>query len=217
MSERSTEIFHRPEEEGLGELTVDRIATVPNAVTFVRLLVIPYFLWLLFARDAHGTAGFVLWALFATDWVDGYLARRLGQTSNFGKMFDPTVDRLAMVVALVAIIVDGTSAPAWFAWLVLVREVLLSAWVVGITAAGAKRMDVTWWGKVGAFGNMAALTWFLLSAETSWSDTTRDVWRLLAWVAAAPGLVFSLLATVQYVVRGRQALAEGRAERAAAA
>ena len=115
-----------------------------------------------------------------------------------------------------AVIVDATSAPLWFAWIVLVREVLLSTWVVLITAAGAKRMDVTWWGKVGAFGNMAAFTWFLLAAEVTWSDTTRDIWTALAWIAAVPGLAFSILSTVQYVVRGREALAEGRAERATA-
>ena len=217
MSGAEHHLIHRPDEEGLGELTVDRIVTIPNAITLLRLLVIPLFLWLLFSRNDHGTAGFTLWALFGTDWVDGYLARRLGQTSNFGKMFDPTVDRLAMVVAIGAIIIDGTSTPLWFAWLILVREVALSAFVVAITAAGAQRMDVTWWGKVGAFANMAAFTWFLLSAETSWSETTRQVWRTMAWGAALPGLIFSLLATGQYVVRGRQALAEGRLEHAEAA
>lgn len=214
MTERHVEIFHRPEEEGLGELTVDRVWTIPNAVTFVRLLAIPLFLWLLFGRDSSGWAGFTLGCLVSTDWVDGFLARRLGQTSNFGAMFDPTVDRLVMVVALVAIIVHGGSAPLWFTWVVLVREVLLSAWVVGITALGAKRMDVTWWGKVGAFANMAAFPAFLLSAEATLSDPVQTFWRVFAYVAAAPGLVFSVLATGQYVVRGREALAEGRAERA---
>ena len=212
MAERGTEIFHRPDEEGLGELTVDRIATIPNFVTLLRLLSIPVFLWLLFGRDSTGWAGFTLGLLVSTDWVDGQLARRLGQTSNFGKMFDPTVDRLVMVVAIVAIIVEGSAAPLWFSVAILAREVLVSVWVVAITAMGAKRMDVTWWGKVGAFANMAAFPAFLLAAEPTFREVVRDFWRVFAYLGAAPGLVFSMLAAGQYVIRGREALAEGRAD-----
>ncbi len=67
----------------------------------------------------------LLGTLSATDWVDGYVARRFGQVSEFGKIFDPTVDRLLFVVATTAIIIDG-SIPLWFALAVLVREE--SAW-----------------------------------------------------------------------------------------
>ena len=103
-------LIHRPEEEGLGEMTVDRLVTLPNAITTVRLLCIPLFLWLLFARESRGWAGFLLGLLGSTDWIDGYIARRFDQTSNFGKMYDPTVDRLMMVVGIVAVIIDS-SAP----------------------------------------------------------------------------------------------------------
>jgi cardiolipin synthase len=215
MAERSSEIFHRPDEEGLGELTVDRIVTVPNLVTLLRLLAIPLFCWLLFAKDGRGWAGFTLGCLVSTDWVDGHLARRLGQTSNFGAMFDPTVDRLVMVVAILAVIIDGGSAPLWFAWIVLVREVILSSFVVLITAAGAKRMDVTWWGKIGAFANMVAFPSFLLAAEPALGEVVGTAWRVIAYAAVGPGLVFMALSTAQYAVRGREAFVEGRAERRA--
>jgi cardiolipin synthase len=209
--EREHHLIYRPAEEGLGDLSVDRLVTAPNIITTVRLLCIPLFVWLLFGRHSHGWAGFVLGSLSATDWVDGYVARRFNQTSNFGKMYDPTVDRLMMVVAIVCILIDG-SAPAWFAWTVLAREVIVSLWVVFITARGAKRMDVTWWGKVGAFANMMAFPYFLFAHEMSWNSSIRTFWNVVAYVCAVPGTIFSLLAMVQYFVRGRVALQEGRAE-----
>lgn len=215
MSSHDHHLIHRPDHEGLGEIEVDRLLTVPNVITTVRMLCIPLFLWLLFGRDSPGWAGFVLGLLGATDWVDGYIARRFDQTSTFGTMYDPTVDRLLMVVGIVAIIVDER-APLWFAWLILVREVLLSSYVVIITAMGAKRMDVTWWGKCGTFANMGAFPAFLLSEEATFANGWQTFWRVVAYCCLVPGVVFSMLATVQYVVRGRQALAEGRAEKAAA-
>ncbi|MFN8051134.1 MAG: CDP-alcohol phosphatidyltransferase family protein [Acidimicrobiales bacterium] len=216
MTSHDHHLIHKPDEEGLGDLSVDRLVTVPNVITTIRLGCIPLFLWLLFAKDSPGWAGFVLGSLGATDWVDGYIARRFNQTSNFGKMYDPTVDRLMMVVGIVAIIVDGR-APLWFAWMVLVREVLLSMWVVGITALGAKRMDVTWWGKCGTFANMGAFPSFLIAAQRSLGDAWHTGWTIAAYVFMIPGVIFSMLAAGQYVVRGREALAEGRAERAHAA
>ena len=102
----------------------DGIWTIPNAFTLVRLLLLPVFLWVLFGLENRAAAAWMLGALGATDWVDGYLARRLGQVSEFGKMFDPTVDRLLFLVATTAIVIDG-SIPLWFALAVLTREVLV--------------------------------------------------------------------------------------------
>ena len=152
----------------------DRILTVPNLITLVRLLCIPVFLWLLFAQDARAWAALLLAFLGATDWVDGYVARHFHQVSTLGKAFDPIVDRLLLIVGVLSIIVaDG--CPRWFGLVVVVREVILSAWVVGITALGAKRMDVTWYGKAGTFGMMVAFPAFLASTDTGLSDTARTV------------------------------------------
>lgn len=218
MTSHDHHLIHRPDadEQGLGDLDVDRIVTWPNVITTVRLACVPLFLWLLFARDSPGWAGFLLGTLGATDWIDGYIARRFDQTSNFGKMYDPTVDRFMMVVGIVAIIVDG-AAPLWFSWLILVREVLVSTWVVAITAMGAKRMDVTWWGKCGTFANMGAFPAFLIASQDGMSAWWTTLWEVVAYVCLVPGVIFSLLAAGQYVVKGRVALAEGRAEREAAA
>ncbi len=87
---------------------VDTLWTIPNLFTLLRLLCLPLFVWLLFGPENRQAAAWLLGALGATDWVDGYLARRLGQTSEFGKKFDPTVDRLLFLVAIVAIMIDGS-------------------------------------------------------------------------------------------------------------
>ncbi|MEZ5322596.1 MAG: CDP-diacylglycerol--glycerol-3-phosphate 3-phosphatidyltransferase [Microthrixaceae bacterium] len=205
-------LIYRPQEEGLGELTVDRFLTIPNAITFVRMLCIPLFLYLLFGRRSPGWAGFLLGSLGATDWIDGYVARRFNQRSNFGTMFDPTVDRLLIVVGIVAVIIDD-QAPAWFSWLILVREVMLSTFVVVITAMGAKRMDVTWWGKCGTFAIMGAFPSFMISNEPTMGHTWHIFWQALAYCCAVPGVLFSILAALQYFRRGPAALAEGRADR----
>ena len=102
----------------------DGMWTIPNAFTLARLLCLPLFLYVLFGLNDRAAAAWMLGALGATDWVDGYLARRLGQVSEFGKVFDPTVDRLLFIVAITAIIIDG-SIPIVFAVLVLTREILV--------------------------------------------------------------------------------------------
>lgn len=194
----------------------DRILTLPNLITLVRLLCIPVFLYLLFVQDARFEAALLLGVLGATDWVDGYAARHLGQVSNLGKAFDPTVDRLLLITGVLSIIV-AEGCPLWFGLVVVIREVLLSIWVVSIMALGAKRMDVTWWGKAGTFCIMIAFPAFLAASDPGLSDGLATTLELVAWVAAIPGLVFSLIAFVGYFPAGLRALHEGRAGRDAAA
>ena len=194
------------------EVGSDRIATLPNLITLIRLLCIPLFLYLLFVREARLGAAALLAVLGATDWVDGYVARHMHQVSNLGKAFDPTVDRLLLIVGVVSIIVaDG--CPLWFGLVVVAREVVLSIWVVSIMALGAKRMDVTWFGKAGTFGIMVAFPAFLASTDTGISDGLANLFEVIAWCAAIPGLVFAMIAFVGYFPAGVRALREGRAAR----
>jgi cardiolipin synthase (CMP-forming) len=78
----------------------DRILTIPNVISVIRLCCIPVFLWLLFSRKDRGTASVLLAVLGATDWVDGYIARRFDQGSTLGKIIDPVADRLLAVLSL---------------------------------------------------------------------------------------------------------------------
>jgi cardiolipin synthase len=183
------------------------VLTLPNVITLARLACLPVFLWLLFGKEDRAAAAALLAVLGITDWVDGYLARHLGQVSELGKILDPVADRLLFFVGAGGILVDG-SVPAWFAVTVLVRETLVGGATIVLAMLGARRIDVTWFGKAGTFGLMVAFPLFLAShSDLSWADTA----GVLAWVAGIPGLALSLYAAVLYVPIARRALREGRA------
>lgn len=187
-----------------------RVVTVPNVVTLVRLLLVPVFLWLLLAEQERVAAALLLGFLGATDWVDGYLARRFDQESELGRIVDPIADRLLLVAAAVGLLVDGT-APRWVLLLVLVREVMVSSATLLLAVAGARRIDVVWSGKAGAFALMFALPLFLLATV---GGTFGDLVRLAAWCCTAVGLPLSWYAAILYVPAARSALRDGRAARA---
>jgi cardiolipin synthase len=137
------------------------------------------------------------------------VARRWHQVSNVGKVLDPVADRLLFFVGVGAIVIDG-SAPFWFSMAVLGREVFVSIAVVGLALAGAKRIDVTWYGKAGTFCLMFAFPLFLAGSSTiSWDGFA----TFAAWGFGIPGLVLSYYAAVLYVPLGLAALREGRAAR----
>ena len=187
----------------------DRILTVPNALSLIRLLCVPLFLWLLFwAPEKHrAAAAFLLGGLGATDWVDGYVARHFGQVSTLGKVLDPVADRVLLGVGVVAIMIDG-SVPLWIGGAVVVREVIISLAVLALAVAGARRIDVQWAGKAGTFALMWAFPLFLASHadELSWHATA----GFLAWGCAIPGLILSWYAAITYVPMARRGLIEGR-------
>ena len=189
------------------EVVSDRILTIPNVITVARLLCLPVFLWMLLHDENRAAAAWMLGGLGATDFADGYIARHFNQTSNLGKIIDPVADRLLLFVGIGAILYDG-SVPIWFAVAVLVREVLVSAATLVLAALGAKRIDVTWYGKAGTFANMFAFPLFLGSHSTVSYDRVCGV---LAWVFLVPGLLLSYYALFLYIPIARRALAEGRA------
>ena len=193
--------------DGASADDMDRMVTVPNAVTLVRLLCLPVFVWLLFAQDAPFAAAVLLAALGATDWVDGYVARHFHQVSNFGKMFDPTVDRLLFFVGVVSIVIAG-AAPIGFCVVVLAREVVVAGITVVLFLRKVEPVDVTWFGKAGTFALMCAFPLFLAgSSDVSFADTLTAI----AWGVGVPGVVLSYYAAFRYIPLWRARIAEARA------
>ena len=183
------------------------VATVPNLITLLRLGCLPIFLWLLLGRDDRAAAAWLLGGLGATDWVDGWVARRFDQVSEFGKMFDPTADRLLFLVAIVAIMIDG-SAPLWFCVLVLIREALFGALVAVLTLFfQMARFDVTRLGKWATFLLMFAFPGFVMGESTMVAD---DFFTVFAWAVGPVGLVLSWYTAFTYLPEIRRALAAGR-------
>jgi cardiolipin synthase (CMP-forming) len=186
-----------------------RIVTLPNVISLVRLACAPIFVWLL-VDDRLLAAAALLAVLGASDWVDGWIARRFDQGSELGKVLDPVADRVLLLTGAIALLVQG-SVPVVVGVLVLVREVLISVAVLVLAAAGARRIDVQWVGKAGTLALMFALPLYL------WADAihgdAHDVVLVAAWFMAICGLVFSYWAAATYVPLARAALREGRAAR----
>lgn len=188
----------------------DGIWTIPNLITLLRLLCIPLFLYLLFDRENRVAAALLLGALGASDWIDGFLARRLGQVSEFGKVFDPTVDRLLFIVGITAILIDG-SMPLWFGLALLAREVLVGTMMLVATFLfDMPRIDVTWLGKTATFLLMFAVPSFLLgSSDIGWAP----FFEAVGWILGLPGLMLSYWTGFAYIPEVRASIAAGRVAR----
>jgi cardiolipin synthase len=189
-----------------------RIVTIPNVISLVRLLCVPLFLWLLFGADRRVAAIVLLAVLGATDWIDGWIARHFDQGSELGKVLDPTADRVLLVAAVAALIIDG-SVPGWVGVLVIVRELLVSVAVLVLALAGARRIDVQWAGKAGTLALMFALPAFLAADTAAAGSAARDFFLVAAWGFTIGGLILGYYAVVTYIPRARAALREGRAAR----
>lgn len=182
----------------------DQLWTVPNLVTFGRLACIPVFCWLLFGLEDRMAAGILLGALGATDFLDGFLARRLGQATELGAVLDPVADRLMFFGAVISMAVNGDVA-LWFAVVALVREFGLSVGTLVLAGRGVGWLGVNTWGKTGSFGLMFAFPMFLLGAA---DIQTSGAWTVAGWVWGIPSLAVAWYGAYLYVPAGRAALAE---------
>ena len=186
------------------------IATLPNLITMVRLLVLPVFVVMLLANEQRAGAALLLGVLGMTDWVDGWVARTFNQTSQFGMVFDPFVDRTLFVVGTGAVLMDG-GVPLWFCVAILFREVFVGLMMLVGTMFGMKRFAVSVWGKRYTFLLMSAVPLLLLGAS---SHITADAAWVGGWVLGIPGLIMSYVVGVLYIPVVLQNVRAGRAERA---
>lgn len=197
-------------EANAAQLSSHKYLTYPNLFTLVRLCCIPLFLYLLFGRDNIAGSAFLLGALGATDWVDGWLARHFNQVSEFGKIFDPTADRLMFIAAITGILIYGIP-PAWVFWLIVVREVLFGGTVALCTLLfKMERFDVTWWGKTATFLLMFAIPGFMIGHS---DFPLHQAFLVAAWLLAIPGLALSYYTAIAYIPDIRRSLRAGRVRR----
>ncbi|WP_081975082.1 CDP-alcohol phosphatidyltransferase family protein [Modestobacter caceresii] len=184
----------------------DRVLTLPNVLSVVRLLGVPLFLWLLLGPHADGWAIVVLAVSGATDWLDGKLARALGQASRLGAFLDPAADRLYIVATLVAFVIRDV-VPLWVVVVLLLREVVLATTLLVLRRAGWPPLQVHYLGKAATFLLLYAFPLLLLAdGEGSVAAVVQPVaYALTVWGAA-----LYLLAGVFYVVQAVQLLSGRR-------
>jgi len=180
------------------------VVNVPNALTILRLLLVPLFAWLLLRDGGTDTASRVWSAVVflgasLTDLVDGELARRQGQVTNFGKIADPIADKALTGTALVGLSYLG-DLPWWVTIVILVREVgvtLLRFWVIRHGVIPASRG-----GKAKTVAQMVAILMYLLPL-TGWLVTAREV-------VMAVAVVLTLATGIDYIARAMRLRAAAR-------
>ncbi|MEV6633152.1 CDP-alcohol phosphatidyltransferase family protein [Actinoplanes sp. NPDC051470] len=188
-----------------------RIWTVPNVISFIRLLGVPLFLYLLLGPEHDIAAVIVLVAGGTTDWVDGYAARRLNQVSRLGELLDPFADRLYILATLIGFTLREV-VPWWLTAALLMREVVLGVGLLVLRRYGYGPPAVHYVGKTGTFVLLAAFPLVLLSqalpGSEHWLGPTG--WGLMWWALALywAAAVFYWVQTIGLV------RAERRAERA---
>ena len=192
------------------EIGPTKIATLPNLITLIRLLTLPVFVTMLLVNEQRAGAALLLGVLGMTDWVDGWIARRFNQTSQFGMVFDPFVDRALFVVGTGSVLIDG-GVPLWFCVCILVREVFVGLMMTIGTLVGMQRFPVSIWGKRYTFLLMTAVPLLLLGTST---HVTADAAWLGGWFLGIPGLVMSYVVGVLYIPVVLRNVRLGRAERA---
>jgi len=185
----------------------DNIFTIPNFISILRLCAVPIFVVLLINKDDPLSAAILLSILGATDWVDGWVARRFNQISELGKILDPTADRIMFLVAVFSMLIDG-SVPVWFGVLTLIREGVVAIAALILGGLGARALTVTWVGKTSSFGLMFAFPLFLFS--TAVHGTQSSIYEVLAYVIGLPSLLLHFWAAFGYIPLARTALREHR-------
>jgi cardiolipin synthase (CMP-forming) len=180
----------------------DRILTIPNALSIIRLAGVPLFLWLLLGPKADEWALVVLVASGVTDWLDGKLARWLNQTSRFGALLDPAADRLYTLATIVAFVIRDI-VPWWVAVILVARDVLVFICLAVLRRAGFGPPEVTYAGKAATFTLMYAFPFLLLAQGSS---TAATIARPVAFAFAIWGAILFVWSGLLYIVQARAAL-----------
>lgn len=167
------------------------IVTIPNIITVVRFLGTPLFVWLVLAKEEYGWGVFVLAVMGSTDWIDGFVARKLNQASKLGRMMDPVADRVALVAVVITMVIAHI-LPLWLLLLLLIPDVVLLA-VTLYFFRGDAGLRVTMLGKTRTAALMIG-TPMLLLAKALDSDFT----FVLSWVILGAAMVMHVIAFSQY-------------------
>lgn len=159
--------------------------TIPNALSGLRLLGVPVFFWLIVGPQSDGLALIILIISSFTDWLDGYLARKLNQFSRLGELLDPLADRLYVVAALIALYIRGL-LPVWVVAALILRDVAMSLLLIYLKSFGITGVPVHFVGKAATMNLLYALPLILLGTFSGQVGQAAHVigWAFLLWGVA---------------------------------
>jgi cardiolipin synthase len=195
------------------EVVSDRVWTIPNVLSLLRLLGVPVFLYLALGPQADGWAFAVLALGALTDYLDGKIARALGQTSRLGQLLDPAADRLYIAATAVALTVRDI-VPLWLVIVLLARDVVLAPTIPLLRRHGFGPLPVHFLGKAATFNLLYAFPLLLLGDGSSDLATVARVvgWAFTVWGTALywwAGLLY--LDQVRRIIRPQPAAIGGAA------
>jgi cardiolipin synthase len=156
--------------------------TIPNALTALRGLGVPLFIWLALVKEADGWAILVLALGGVTDYLDGKLARLWNQTSRFGELADPAIDRIYILATLIVLYIRE-AIPLWLITLLLARDLILALVTIALTRKGLPPLQVTYIGKAATFNLLYAFPLLLLALSDSVYGTFAFIfgWAFAIW------------------------------------
>jgi len=176
------------------QVASSRIFTLANAVSVVRLMAIPVFLWLV-VEDQLLIAFVLLVVAVLTDFVDGMIARHMNEITKLGQFLDPFADRLFIAATVVALAIQAV-VPWWFVIAVMLRDALLGIGGLVMARYGAATLPVKWWGKVATFSMLVVLPLFLLGAVF---PEIGEITNPIAWVLALATVVLYWVVGFSYL------------------
>ena len=188
---------------------MDRVLTIPNAISAARLAGVPVFLWLVLGPQT-ATADYWAVALLIlaglSDWLDGKIARALNQYSKLGAQLDPLADRCYIVATLIALAIREI-IPWWLVGLLVVRELVLGVALLRLRSAGWEPLQVSFVGKTATLCLMYAFPLLLLGAHTG---TVPEIARVAGWSMGIWGTALYWIAAGLYLTQTARLLRAGR-------
>jgi len=190
---------------------VDRVLTVPNAISMARLAGVPVFLWLVLVPQADWWAVGLLIAAGLSDWLDGKLARAWNQQSRLGQVLDPAADRLYIAATLIALAVRAI-IPWWLVAVLVSRELVLGVALLVLRRHDFGPLQVSFLGKAATLCLLYAFPLLFLGSH---AGPAALVARVTGWAFAIWGTALYWWAAALYLVQARQVIAAASGDEAA--
>lgn len=176
---------------------------LPNTLTILRVIMIPFFVFFMIG-DVTNADNYIALAIFIaaslTDTLDGYLARKNNQVTNFGKFMDPLADKLLVSSALICLIETG-KLQAWIVLIIIAREFIISGFRLVASDSGIV-IAASYWGKFKTVSHMAMIILLILDIQNPIMQTITNI---VVWI----GLILTVISLVDYVWKNKQVLTQG--------